>query len=46
MGFGFQTQAEFALSLGVGGGPHVGKACFELWLPYTHMAGLNLGGQT
>lgn len=43
VGFGFQTPAEFALSLG---GPHVDKACFELCLPYTHMAGLNLGVQT
>lgn len=43
VGFGFQSQAEFALSLG---GPHADKAYFELCLPYTHMAGLNLGVQT
>ena len=28
------------------GRPHVDKACFELCLPYTRMAGLNLGVQT
>lgn len=23
------------------GGPHIGKACFDFWLPYMDMVGLN-----
>lgn len=39
-GFGFSNTSRVCFEFG---GPRVGQARLELWLPYTDTAGLNLG---